>query len=473
MQRGFAELFVMTPEAAAAVRRACPALDAGGLDGSIMSLLAGSSRIGGGRLSPAGESVGDNVAAAAKVPLAAVLLEDAARGMLDAAPDAPAAALLMMMAGAALGRRDLLALALSTPAAGRAAQGAAQFAAAVGSLDAFDLLAQHADVALVPIAAALVGGHMRIVKTVAAAAAAASPRPFGDVSEADLHRAISLGRTNHIIWLLDNTPFVSCAAAKSLYRLAADAGDLELLKHVHGLGICDARALTSAHQHGHLDVIKWTRANVPEENAVFRINKAAAAGHLDVVQWVHAFVPEDVCTTAAMDGAAANGHLEVVKWLHENRSEGCTHLALDRAAANGHVAVCAWLHANRSEGASAEAVRAAIKAADARTLALLLHPLHSFPLAVYKDGVKSGSLEVVKALHAHDPTARWSAVLTHARKAGRGEIADWIAEQLGSKPEPAKRALDEALEPPTKRSLTSSPKRRGRVSKARAASASA
>lgn len=69
------------------------------------------------------------------------------------------------------------------------------------------------------------------------------------------------------------------------------------------------------------------------------IDAAAASGHLDVVRWLTANMPEMHATTRAMDTAACEGHLEMVKFLHESRQEGCTTEAMDSAARRGHLEV--------------------------------------------------------------------------------------------------------------------------------------
>jgi hypothetical protein len=73
----------------------------------------------------------------------------------------------------------------------------------------------------------------------------------------------------------------------------------------------------SAHN-GHLDVLKWARANGCPWN--WRTCAAAARnGHLEVLQWARA----NGCPWGEWTcyGAADNGHLEVLQWA---RANGCS-----------------------------------------------------------------------------------------------------------------------------------------------------
>lgn len=82
---------------------------------------------------------------------------------------------------------------------------------------------------------------------------------------------------------------------------------------------------------------------------------AAANGHLQVVKWLRANT-KTPCTNGAMDRAATNGHLKVVRFLHNRRKEGCTKAAMDGAARNGHLEVVRFLFENRSEYCSSTGI---------------------------------------------------------------------------------------------------------------------
>ena len=91
----------------------------------------------------------------------------------------------------------------------------------------------------------------------------------------------------------------------SLLQWALD--ELEMPKRI----VCRAIAYS-----GHLDVLKWARAQDPP--CAWNADVcwfAASGGHLDVLQWARAQDPpcewnERVCSKAAM-----RGHLGVIEWL--------------------------------------------------------------------------------------------------------------------------------------------------------------
>ena len=153
---------------------------------------------------------------------------------------------------------------------------------------------------------------------------------------------------------------------------AAYLGCLSLLKDRHGRGVLNRGALcTSAarggqletlvwlcqiacrwnpwtcsvaakYKYGHLDVLKWARANGCPWGVEMSQN-AAKGGHLEVLRWAREKdCPWDSNTCAY---AAEGGHLEVLRWACEN---GCPWNAstCEYAAKGGHLEVLRWAREN-------------------------------------------------------------------------------------------------------------------------------
>ena len=117
--------------------------------------------------------------------------------------------------------------------------------------------------------------------------------------------------------------------------VAANLGYLSLLKDRHTRGVLGSKEFLCgvAARGGHLEVLKWARANgCPWDE--WTCACAAEGGHLEVLKWAREndcpWV-EDTCASAALDG-----HLEVLKWAREN---GCPwdEDTCKRAAAIGYV----------------------------------------------------------------------------------------------------------------------------------------
>ena len=97
--------------------------------------------------------------------------------------------------------------------------------------------------------------------------------------------------------------------------------------------------------HGHLETLKWIRANGGKWTS-HAANWAARNGQLETLKWIRA--NGGTWTSWAADNAAENGHLETLKWIRANGGKW-THAAADDAAENGHLETLKWIRANGGE----------------------------------------------------------------------------------------------------------------------------
>lgn len=156
----------------------------------------------------------------------------------------------------------------------------------------------------------------------------------------------------------------------SLMAGAAYGGHLDLMKWLRANGCpWDFYICACAAQEGHLNVLKWARANGCDWDGT-TCSYAAASGHLDILKWAKANGcnwDEDTCSYAAQEGqlgilkwarandcpwdrrtcsrAAERGHLEVIQWARVN---GCdwSELTYSSAAHEGQLDVLKWAIAN-------------------------------------------------------------------------------------------------------------------------------
>ena len=123
----------------------------------------------------------------------------------------------------------------------------------------------------------------------------------------------------------------------------AESGHLETLKWIRANGgTWTSWATNSAARNGHLETLKWIRDNggTWTSNAA---NWAATSGHLETLKWIRA--NGGTWTSDATNWAARNGHLETLKWIRANGGKW-TSAAADWAAENGHLETLKWIRAN-------------------------------------------------------------------------------------------------------------------------------
>ena len=97
-----------------------------------------------------------------------------------------------------------------------------------------------------------------------------------------------------------------------------------------------------AASNGHLETLKWIRANGGEWTS-WAANLAAKNGHLETLKWICANGGE--WTDDAADCAAGNGQLETLKWICVNGGKWTSWTAY-MAARNGHWEILKWIRAN-------------------------------------------------------------------------------------------------------------------------------
>jgi hypothetical protein len=125
------------------------------------------------------------------------------------------------------------------------------------------------------------------------------------------------GHLNVVRWMFKKNLRLSCHAI----IMSAHLGRLDILRWIHRY-VTDMLWIESvvdvAADSGDLKMIKWlTSKGITHDTA---INTAANAGHLNIVKWMYenmkcVFEPE------TLYHAAKHGHLAIVKWLLERREQ--------------------------------------------------------------------------------------------------------------------------------------------------------
>ncbi|KAH9102783.1 hypothetical protein AeMF1_020713 [Aphanomyces euteiches] len=100
--------------------------------------------------------------------------------------------------------------------------------------------------------------------------------------------------------------------------------------------------LDIAAKFGHLDFLEWLYVNKTTGSSGYAMDHAASLGHLAIVQRLHdrGFL----CSERAMESAIENEHIQLVEWLHANRTEGFRTLPM-----NMSVKMIQWLCVNRCD----------------------------------------------------------------------------------------------------------------------------
>ena len=90
-------------------------------------------------------------------------------------------------------------------------------------------------------------------------------------------------------------------------------------------------------------MLKWARANGGRHYGIYTCGYAARGGHLEVLKWLKA----NGCrlSIGTCDSAAIGGHLEVLKWASANGPEWNSQIC-SYAADGGSLEVLKWLKAN-------------------------------------------------------------------------------------------------------------------------------
>jgi hypothetical protein len=120
---------------------------------------------------------------------------------------------------------------------------------------------------------------------------------------------------------------------------AVSSGNLEEVKRLFAVGVPLGDAADCAARNGHLETLKWIRANGGGWTH-WAADRAAENGHLETLKWIRANGGE--WTDLAADRAAEYGHLETLQWIRANGGEW-THDAADWAARNGQLETLEWI----------------------------------------------------------------------------------------------------------------------------------
>lgn len=265
---------------------------------------------------------------------------------------------------------------------------------------------------------------------------------------------------------LPNGPDVAAA----ILHIAAFRGHIDVLKWLHE---ADGKAQSIRAIQSHVncaspEVVRWVQTHWPHVKLDIRLEKAGSQGDLDFLKWAQAQGYEDVMYDRAIESAAEAGHLEVVQ--HLVRQEPVEYLegALVKAARNGHLHVVKWL-LDEYEGTAIDLedavkeewnlvengrfdvikwfvedceclsgmlkddwiVSTMTEAAACANMKMLEYlythrPTH-VNLGILHGGVYSGSIDVLNWLHARGITSEYD-ILTTAVATGKLEVVQWVHE---------------------------------------------
>jgi hypothetical protein len=206
-------------------------------------------------------------------------------------------------------------------------------------------------------------------------------------------------------------PLFSLKAIDSSYQeflpFLASNGCLSLVQRVYPGEVKKTHICTSAACYGHLDVLKWMRAqNPPCPWNEWVCCYTAQNGHLDVLKWMRAQEPPCPWNEWACAYAARNGHLDVLKWMRA-QNPPCpwnTWTCAYAAESDGHLDVLKWL---RSQD-----------------------PPCPWDEWAFAYAARDGQLDILKWLRAQDPPCPWNEwACACAAENGHLDVLQWLRAQ--------------------------------------------
>lgn len=126
--------------------------------------------------------------------------------------------------------------------------------------------------------------------------------------------------------------------------LAATRGHFDVLRWLRANGCpWSPSTMAGAVEANNLEMLQWCRVNGCPWTKVHRT--AAQLGNLEVLKWCHANYPRDQAHDSPCAPAVAHGHLDVVRWM---RANGCSwgRSVCHKAASGGHFEMLKWCRAN-------------------------------------------------------------------------------------------------------------------------------
>jgi len=168
----------------------------------------------------------------------------------------------------------------------------------------------------------------------------------------ELHTAIMGGHIEclKVMWVRCNNIQVYTNIAY-MCMWAANSGHLEVLKWLRAQDPpCrwDSSTCPIAARYGHFEILKWLRSqNPPCPWDEWTCNEAAEHGHLDILKWARAQDPPCPWNSSTCSWAAQCGHLEILKWARAQNPPCPLSLVTRQMAELGeHSEILKWLDEN-------------------------------------------------------------------------------------------------------------------------------
>lgn len=237
--------------------------------------------------------------------------------------------------------------------------------------------------------------------------------------------AVTRGNIEMIEWIHDIEVKWDRKLVKKMYRRAAAAGQLDVIKwlHSHEYNEISDRVACSAAKHGHQHVLEWLAKFGVISAYVF--DQAAKGGHFELIKWLRkqGYRWGD----SATGSAAGYGDLDILKWMRDN---GCpvASLAYKHAASNGKLEILKWLY---SEGNDVfvniyDLSREAIRGGHIHVLEWLVDIKYPLASSGYRVAASKGRIDVFKWLLEKNVAMDADCVLVIAAAEGHLDMLKWL-----------------------------------------------
>lgn len=244
-----------------------------------------------------------------------------------------------------------------------------------------------------------------------------------------LNEAANKGHTNVLQWAVER---LGATLSQTQMDIAISNGRLDTARWLlsQGIQILRPNTISGATRNKHFTTLRWAIENLTmfmKELEPGVDAMLAELGQLGIIQLLHEFGV--IFTTTVMNSAARGGQLDVVKWVHSHWNVGCTTAAMDGAAENNHLDVVKWLNTNRSEGCTTEAIDQAATNGHLEVV-IWFHENRTEGCTVRAmDGASAnGYLAVVTWLHEHFIEGCTTAAMDGASANGHLAVVTWLHE---------------------------------------------
>lgn len=238
----------------------------------------------------------------------------------------------------------------------------------------------------------------------------------------NMGRVVAHGNIEMLEWIHDNDVEWDRLSVCEMYRSAAAADRLDVIKWIHSHGYVENIYIAfNAAKHGQQHVLEWLSEFVKFNEYVFM--NAAQGCHFEIMKWLYnRGCPYD---GTAVEWVAYHGDLDAIKWLH---NIGCPmETAYYYAACEGKLEILKWLRDNGyNVPVGCDLSQRAAFGGQIHVLEWLLEINYPISRRGYYDAVQGGNIDVFKWLLEKNVVMGGEYMCCAAARAGHLDMLKWL-----------------------------------------------